>query len=426
MALLIKNGRVIDPASGTEGILDVLIDGGKIIELRKQIAATGSMQVIDAAGLLVAPGLIDMHTHLREPGQEYKETIHTGARAAAAGGFTSIACMPNTSPVNDNASVTNFIVNQARTEACVNVYPVGALTRDLKGEALAEYGDMKEAGIVALSDDGKTVKSAEVMRRCLEYAKTFSLPVICHCEDADLAARGVMHEGIISTRLGMRGIAPAAEELIVAREIALAEWVGHPVHIAHVSTSGSVRIIREAKARGAAVTAETAPHYFTLTDEAVASFDTAAKVNPPLRTQQDLDAIRQGLKDGTLDVIASDHAPHSSLEKDVEFDNAAFGMIGLETSLPLTLSLVAEGVLTLSQALEKYTVNPARVLHLPKGRIQAGWDGDITIIDPEAVYALDRDSLCSRSSNSPLLGRHLKGRAVSTIVAGSIVYPFAD
>ncbi len=424
MALLIKNGRVIDPASGTDGILDVLIDGGKIIELRKQIAATGSMQVIDAAGLLVVPGLIDMHTHLREPGQEYKETIHTGARAAAAGGFTAIACMPNTSPVNDNASVTNFIVNQARTEACVNVYPVGALTRDLKGEALAEYGDMKEAGIVALSDDGKTVKSAEVMRRCLEYAKTFSLPVICHCEDADLSARGVMHEGIISTRLGMRGIAPAAEELIVAREIALAAWVGHPVHIAHVSTAGSVRIIRDAKARGAAVTAETAPHYFTLTDEAVACFDTAAKVNPPLRTQQDLDAIRQGLKDGTLDVIASDHAPHSSLEKDVEFDNAAFGMIGLETSLPLTLSLVTEGVLTLSQALEKYTVNPARVLHLPKGRIQAGCDGDITIIDPEAVYVLDRDSLCSRSSNSPLLGRHLKGRAVSTIVAGSIVYPF--
>jgi len=425
MALLIKNGRVIDPASGTDGILDLLIDGGKILELRKQIAATGSMQVIDAAGLLVAPGLIDMHTHLREPGQEYKETIYTGARAAAAGGFTSIACMPNTSPVNDNASVTNFIVNQSRTEACVNVYPVGALTRDLKGEALAEYGDMKEAGIVALSDDGKTVKSAEVMRRCLEYAKTFSLPVICHCEDADLAARGMMHEGIVSTRLGMRGIAPAAEELIVAREIALAEWVGHPVHIAHVSTSGSVRIIREAKARGAAVTAETAPHYFTLTDDAVTSFDTATKVNPPLRTQQDLEAIRQGLKDGTLDVIASDHAPHSSLEKDVEFDNAAFGMIGLETSLPLALELVSEGVLTLMQAFEKYTINPARILNLHKGRIQAGWDGDITIIDTEAEYMLDRDRLFSKSSNSPFLGRHLKGRAAYSIVAGSIIYPFA-
>ncbi len=268
---------------------------------------------------------------------------------------------------------------------------------------------MKEAGIVALSDDGKTVKSAEVMRRCIEYAKTFSLPVICHCEDADLAARGVMHEGIVSTRLGMRGIAPAAEELIVAREIALAEWVGHPVHIAHVSTAGSVRIIREAKARGVAVTAETAPHYFTLTDEAVASFDTATKVNPPLRTQQDLEAIRQGLQDGTLDVIASDHAPHSSLEKDVEFDNAAFGMIGLETSLPLTLSLVAEGVLTLMQALEKYTVNPARILHLPKGRIQSGCDADITIIDPQAEYVLDKDRLCSKSSNSPFLGRRFKG-----------------
>ena len=426
MALLIKNGRVVDPASGTDGILDVLIDGGKIIELRPQIAATGSMQVIDAAGLLVAPGLIDMHTHLREPGQEYKETIQTGARAAAAGGFTSIACMPNTSPVNDNSSVTNFIVHQARKEACVNVYPIGALTVGLKGEALAEYGDMKEAGIVGLSDDGKTVKSAEVMRRCLEYAKTFSLPVMCHCEDADLSARGVMHEGIVSTRLGMRGIAPAAEELIVAREIALAEWVGHPVHIAHVSTSGSVRIIREAKARGVAVTAETAPHYFVLTDEAVASFDTAMKVNPPLRTLQDLEAIRQGLKDGTLDVIASDHAPHSSLEKDLEFDNAAFGMIGLETSLPLTLSLVSQGVLTLMQALEKYTVSPARILNLQKGRIQVGWDGDITIIDTEAEYMLDRDSLSSKSSNSPFIGRQVKGRAAYSIVAGAIIYPFAS
>lgn len=426
MPLLIKNGRVLDPVSGTDAHLDVLIDGGKIVELREQISASGSMQVIDAAGLLVTPGLIDMHTHLREPGQEYKETIHTGARAAAAGGFTAIACMPNTCPVNDNASVTNFIVNQARAKACVSVYPVGALTRDLKGEALAEYGDMKEAGIIALSDDGKTVKNAEVMRRCIEYAKTFSLPVLCHCEDADLAGKGVMHEGIISTRLGMRCIAPAAEELIVAREITLGEWACHPVHIAHVSTSGSVRIIREAKARGLAVTAETAPHYFTLTDAAVASFDTATKVNPPLRTQQDLDALRQGLRDGTLDVIASDHAPHSSLEKDVEFDKAAFGMIGLETSLPLTLSLVAEGVLTLMQALEKYTINPARILHLQKGRIQSGLDADITIIDPEAEYRLDKDRLSSKSSNSPFLGRRFKGRAVYTIVAGSVVYPFSD
>jgi dihydroorotase len=425
MALLIKNGRVIDPASDTDAILDVLIDGGKIIELGAHIAAGGGMQLLDAAGLLVVPGLIDMHTHLREPGQEYKETIQTGARAAAAGGFTGIACMPNTSPVNDNASVTNFIVNQARRQACVNVYPVGALTRELKGETLAEYGDMKEAGIAALSDDGKAVKSAEVMRRCLEYAKTFFLPVICHCEDSDLAARGVMHEGIVSTRLGMRGIAPAAEEVIVARDIALAEWVGHPVHIAHVSTAGSVRFIREAKARGVAVTAETAPHYFTLTDEAVASFDTATKVNPPLRTQQDLEAIRQGLRDGTLDVIASDHAPHSCLEKDVEFDNAAFGMIGLETSLPLTLALVTEGVLTLAQALEKYTVNPARILRLSKGRIQAGCDADITIIDPETEYEPDRDRFFSKSSNSPFLGRRMKGRAAYTIVAGSIIYPFA-
>jgi len=426
MALLIKNGRVIDPASKTDALLDVLVEGGKIIELGAKIAAGGGTEILDAAGLLVVPGLIDMHTHLREPGHEYKETIRTGARAAAAGGFTSIVCMANTNPVNDSASVTNFILQQAKTQACVNVYPVGALTRELQGEALSEYGDMKAAGIIALSDDGKTVKSAEVMRRCLEYAKTFSLPVICHCEDSDLAGRGVMHEGMVSTRLGMRGIAPAAEELIVAREITLADWVGHPVHIAHASTAGSVRIIREAKARGVAVTAETAPHYFTLTDEEVSSFDTATKVNPPLRRLQDVVEIKKALQDGTIDAIASDHAPHSTLEKDVEFDNAAFGMIGLETSLPLALALVDEGVLTLSQAIEKYTVNPAGILKIEKGRIAAGWDADITIIDPDCEYVLEKARLYSKSSNSPFLGRHLKGRAAFTIIAGSIVYPFAD
>lgn len=426
MALLIANGRVVDPATQTDAALDILIDGGKIVELGIRLEAGAGVQVLDASGLVVAPGLIDMHTHLREPGQEYKETIRTGARAAAAGGFTGIVCMANTSPVNDCAAVTSFIVRQAKAQACVNVYPVGALTCGLKGEALAEYGDMKAAGIIALSDDGKTVKSAEVMRRCLEYAKTFLLPVICHCEDSDLAGRGVMHEGIVSTRLGLRPIAPAAEELIVAREIELGHWVGHPVHIAHVSTAGSVRIIREAKARGVAVTAETAPHYFTLTDEAIASFDTATKVNPPLRRGEDAQAIKQALRDGTIDAIASDHAPHSTLEKDVEFDNAAFGMIGLETSLPLALALVHEGVLTLAQALEKYTACPARILGLQKGRIAPGLDADITIIDPAAEYVLEKDRLYSRSANSPFLGKKLKGRAAYTIVAGSIAYPFAD
>ena len=425
MALLIRNGRVIDPASNTDAPLDVLIDGGRIVELSQRIAPSEGMRVIEATGLVVAPGLIDMHTHLREPGHEYKETIETGSRAAAAGGFTAVACMANTNPVNDNAAVTNFILQQARARALVAVYPVGALTRGLKGEELSEYGDMKEAGIIALSDDGKTVRSAEVMRRCLEYARTFDLPVICHCEDADLAGRGVMHEGIASTRLGMRAVAPLAEEIIVAREIALAEWVGHPVHIAHVSTAGSVRIIRAAKARGAAVTAETAPHYFTLTDEAVCSFDTATKVNPPLRRMQDVVEIKQALRDGTLDAIASDHAPHSTLEKDVEFDAAAFGMIGLESSLALTLELVREGVLTLAQAIEKYTVNPARILKLRKGRIAKGCDADITVIDPACDHVLEKDRLCSKSGNSPFLGRQLRGRAAYTIVAGSVVYPFS-
>ncbi len=426
MALLIKNGRVIDPASNTDDMLDVLVEDGKILELGAGLAAADSMQLIDAAGLLVVPGLIDMHTHLREPGFEYKETIRTGSRAAAAGGFTSIVCMANTNPVNDCASVTNFIKDRAEKQACINVYPVGTLTRGMQGEMLSEYGDMRAAGIIALSDDGRTVKNAEVMRRCLEYAKTFRLPVLCHCEDSDLAGRGVMHEGLVSTRLGMRGIAPAAEEIIVAREINLADLVGHPVHIAHVSTAGSVRIIREAKARGIAVTAETAPHYFTLTDEAAASFDTAAKVNPPLRSLEDTAEIKQALRDGTIDAIASDHAPHATLEKDVEFDNAAFGMIGLETSLPLTLSLVEEGVLTLSQAIEKYTVNPARILQLKKGRIAKGWDADITIIDPGCEYDLEKDGLHSKSSNSPFLGRPLKGRAAFTIVAGKAAYPFAE
>lgn len=428
MALLIKNGRVIDPASGTDEQLDILIEAGKIQDLRKGIDLTGVTvtEEIDAQNLVVVPGLIDMHTHLREPGHEYKETIRTGSRAAAAGGFTTIVCMANTNPVNDTASVTNLILERARTEACVNILPVGAITKGLNGEALAEMGDLKDSGIVAVSDDGKTIKNSEVMRRGLEYARSFSLPVICHCEDSDLVRGGVMHEGVTSTCLGMRGIPPAAEEIIVARDIALSDWTGHPVHIAHVSTAGSVRIIREAKARGVKITAETAPHYFSLTDEAVAHFNTATKVNPPLRSRRDVEALLHGLADGTIDVIASDHAPHSSLEKDLEFDNAAFGMIGLETSLALTLALVYNNTLSLAAALAKYTINPSGILQINKGRISSGADADITIIDLSAEWTVDRENFYSKSKNSPFHGWSLRGKPVYTIVAGRVVFPFKN
>ena len=322
--LLIKNGRVLDPANGIDDQLNILVDNGTILEIShsefKKEGEEDKAKVIDARGMLVVPGLIDMHVHLREPGHEYKETIKTGCQAAAAGGFTSIACMPNTDPVNDNKSVTEFILDRAKREGCVSVFPVGAITKGLLGETLAEMGELRAAGAVAVSDDGKTVKNSELMRRAMEYAKTFDLLVICHCEDSDVVAAGVMNEGFTSTRLGLKGIPPAAEEIVVARDILLAELTGCRIHIAHVSTEGSVRIIREAKLRGVNVTAETAPHYFSLTEEFLTSFNTSLKVNPPLRSARDVEAIKEGLKDGTIDVIATDHAPHSSLEKDIEFD----------------------------------------------------------------------------------------------------------
>ncbi len=422
--MLIKNSRVICPVSGIDDILDVLIEDGKIKAVEKKIIpdASRSIEIVEAQGFVLVPGLIDMHTHLREPGYEYKETIESGSMAAAAGGFTGIACMANTNPVNDNAAVTEFIRKKALVKACVNVYPVGAVTKGLMGESLSEMGELKETGIVAVSDDGKTVKNPQVMRRALEYAKSFSLPVICHCEDTDLSGYGVMNEGKISTLLGLTGIPSAAEEIMVARDISLAALTGHPVHIAHVSTAGSVHIIREAKSKGIKITAETAPHYFSLTDEAVSGFDTAAKVNPPLATQSDVEEIIKGLKDGTIDVIASDHAPHSSLEKDLEFQNAAFGMVGLETALPLSLRLVFNNTLTLPELIKKMASNPARILKLDKGTLTPGSDADVTIIDPVSEFTVDRELFKSKSRNTPFHGWNLKGRAVYTIVFGKIVF----
>jgi dihydroorotase len=422
MAVLIRNARAFDPAEGLDDTLDILIDGGVIREIAPGLSLPrGECREIDATGLLVTPGLIDIHTHLREPGHEYKETIASGARAAAAGGFTAIACMANTRPVNDNASITRYSLEKSRG-ASVRVLPVAALTVGLQGTALTEMGDLKEAGAVALSDDGRSIADAQVMRLALEYARSFDLPVLCHCEDSSLSAGGVMHEGTVSAVLGLGAIAPAAEELFTHRDIALAEWVGHPVHIQHVSTAGSVRIIRDAKARGVRVTAETAPHYFTLTDEAVRSFDTNTKMNPPLRSAADVAAIKEALADGTIDVIASDHAPHSSLEKDVEFDHAAFGIIGLETALPLTLALVREGVLSLEQAIAKLTRNPAAVLGCVCGGLRAGAVADLTIIDPGLLWTLDRNQLHSLSCNTPFLGHTFTGRAVYTLVGGCIVH----
>ncbi len=423
--LLIRGGRVIDPQNGVDAQLSIFVQDGKIVDLFPDPGQhkhnLANARIINAEGCLVVPGLIDMHVHLREPGHEYKETIETGCRAAAAGGFTSVACMPNTSPVNDNQAVTEYILDRAAKSGCVNVYPVGAITAGLKGEFLAPMGELKEAGAVAVSDDGKTVKNSELMRRAMEYAKNFRMPVICHCEDSDLVGNGVMNEGCTSMRIGLKGIPNAAEDIIVAREVSLSELTGCPVHIAHVSTKGSVDIIREAKSRGVNVTAETAPHYFTLSDESLETFDTHFKVNPPLRSARDVQSIKKGLKENVIDVIATDHAPHSSLEKDVEFDYAASGIVGLETAMPLTLRLVKEGVLSMQALIEKCAVNPAKILGIPKGTLGRGCDADITIIDPSAVGRVDVSRFKSKSRNSPFNGWEVEGRARYTIVKGRVV-----
>jgi len=430
MNLLIKGGHVVDPSQGLDAKMDILVENGKISKIGKDLPDGGAkasrkapaLQVIDARNLLVLPGLVDMHTHLREPGYEYKETIETGSEAALAGGFTSIACMPNTDPINDNRSVTEFIIRQAVKCGLVNVYPVAAISKGSEGKGLTEFGDLVEAGAVAFSDDGRPVMTGGLMRRALEYAGSFGVPIISHCEDATLSAGGLMNEGLTSTELGLPGIPSISEEVMVARDILIASYTEAALHIAHVSTAGSVDLIRDAKKRGVRVTAETAPHYFCLSEEALTEFDTRLKMNPPLRSTADIAAIKKGLRDGTLDAIATDHAPQSSIEKEVEFEYAANGIIGLETSLGLSLRLVDEGILTLTQLVEKMSLNPAKILRLNKGTLKPGADADITIVDPEKAWTVDVKKFRSKSRNSPFGGWQLKGKVTHTIVAGVVKF----
>lgn len=422
MNLLIKGGRVVDPSQGIDDTLDVVVENGLIKEIGKGLTAPSGAEIIDATGKYVVPGLIDMHVHLRDPGLEYKEDIVSGTKAAVAGGFTSVCSMPNTKPAIDNKAVASYIINKAKTDGFCNVFPVGTITQGMSGDRLAEMGDLKEAGCVAVSDDGKPVKNSELMRRALQYAAGIGILVISHAEELELVGEGVMNEGYTSTELGLNGIPRVAEDIATAREIMLAEYVDAPIHIAHVSTKGSVRIIREAKARGVKVTCETAPHYFTLTDDAVRGYNTNAKMNPPLREADDLSAIKAGLKDGTIDCIATDHAPHHIDEKNVEFNEAMNGILGLETSLPLSLKLVDEGLLTLSQLVEKMSCKPSDILGLGRGSLKAGCVADISVIDPKKQWIVTEEGLASRSKNSPWLGETMTGAAACTIVGGKVVF----
>ncbi|RII27240.1 MAG: dihydroorotase [Geobacter sp.] len=422
MNLLIKNGRVIDPSQGIDDTLDVVVENGLVKEIGKGLKAPADAETIDAAGNYVVPGLVDMHVHLRDPGLEYKEDIVSGTRAAAAGGFTSVACMPNTKPVIDNKAVASYIIAKARAEGFANVFPIGSITYGSNGERMAEMGELKESGCVAVSDDGKPVVNSELMRRALEYARGMGILVISHAEDLSLVGEGVMNEGFTSTELGLKGIPSVAEDIATARDVMLAEYTRSPLHIAHVSTCGSLRIIREAKGRGVPVTCETAPHYFSLTDDAVRGYNTNAKMNPPLREADDVAAVKEALKDGTIDAIATDHAPHHIDEKDVEFNVAMNGIVGLETSLPLSLKLVEEKVLTLPQLIEKMSCKPAAILGIDRGTLKAGAVADITVIDPAVEWMVTAENLASKSKNSPWLGEKMKGGAAYTILGGKIVY----
>ena len=424
MSLLLKNGRVIDPANSVDAVQDLLIADGKIEKLGKNLAAPADAEVVDARGKVVCPGFIDIHVHLREPGYEYKETVQTGTRAAAAGGFTAVACMANTNPVNDNGAVTDYILARARVEGAVRVYPIGAVTKNLKGEELAELAELADAGCVAFSDDGKCVMNAGLYRRAMEYTLPFGVPVISHAEDATLCRGWAMNEGVVSTEIGLPGAPAAAEDVMVARDILLAELTGAHVHIAHLSTAGGVRLVRDGKARGVRVTAEATPHHLVLTEEAVRTYDPNTKMAPPLRSKRDVEALIEGLADGTIDCVATDHAPHALSEKEGEFDLAAFGIVGLETAVPLLLDrLVRPGLLPLPTLVARLSRDPARLLNLPGGSLAPGTPADVTILDPEREATVDPARFRSKSRNTPFGGFALTGGPWMTIVGGKIVLP---
>jgi dihydroorotase len=422
MDICLRGGRVIDPARGFDAEADVLLAGGVVAKIAKSIADGPGIRTLDARGCWVVPGLIDLHTHLREPGQEYKEDIATGTRAAAAGGYTAVCAMPNTVPPNDNRSVSELMVRRAAEVGVVRVYPVGAISKGLKGESLAEMGELKDAGCVAVSDDGHPVMNAELMRRAMEYARTFGLTVVQHCEDLTLSAGGSMNEGAVSTRAGIRAQPAAAESAMVARDIELCALTGARYHVAHISSAESVRLVREAKRRGLPVTCEVTPHHLTLTDEACASYDTHAKCNPPLRAASDVEAMRVALVEGVIDAVATDHAPHSPVEKDVEFEEAAFGIIGLETAVPLVLDLVRSAGLSPADLVRRMSTGPAAAFGLPGGTLAEGAVADVTVIDPNEGWTCQPAGLRSRSRNTPFAGLAMKGRVTLTIVGGRIVY----
>jgi dihydroorotase len=420
--LVLKGGRVIDPANGLDAVHDVVIVDGRIDRVAAAGPAPKGAEVLDVAGKVVCPGFIDIHVHLREPGFEYKETVASGTRAAAAGGFTALACMANTHPVNDNGSITDYILAKARSEGVVRVYPIGAVTRGLEGKVLAELAELADAGCVGFSDDGKCVMDANLYRRAMEYTLPFGAPVISHAEDCHLAHGTAMHEGVVSTELGIPGAPAAAEDVMVARDILLAEMTGAHVHIAHLSTATAVRLVREGKARGVRVTAEVTPHHLVLTEDAVRGFDANTKMNPPLRSRRDAEALLEGLLDGTIDCIATDHAPHATSEKEGEFDQAAFGIVGLETAVSVLLDrLVRPGTVPLATMVARLTADPARLLNLPGGSLSAGAAADITVLDLDARVTVDPKQFRSKSRNTPFGGWELTGAPVMTIVGGAVV-----
>ncbi|WP_428264192.1 dihydroorotase [Haliangium sp.] len=427
MDFLLRGGRVIDtsPASPRDAAADVLVQDGRVVDIGAGLAVPSGARVVDVSDLVVCAGLVDLHVHFREPGHEYKEDVASGSAAAAAGGFTSVCCMPNTKPVNDCRAVTDLILDRARAAGLARVYPVGAISKGLEGHTLAEIGEMAEAGIVAVSDDGRPVMNTGLMRRALEYAKTFDLPVVQHAEDLDLAEGGAMNEGAVATRIGVRAQPAQAESVMVARDIELVEWTGARYHVAHISAARSVALVREAKRRGLPVSCEVTPHHFALTDEACAHYDTSTKCMPPLRTEADLAAIKQAMADGTIDCIATDHAPHSAVEKELEFELAAPGMIGLETALPLTMALVREGVIDLARAVAMLTSAPAALFGLDRrgaGTLAPGGPADVCVFDPDRAWTVDRERGRSKSHNTPFHGLDMRGRAVLTVLAGRPVY----